>query len=1290
MRQRILLVAEEIDLRARIGRALLSSGYAVELATDKKRALKLARNAYFQGAIVAPGLSPADLAMMLELRDAVPQMIVLAEGPDDIARLHRSLPGSAILLKSDESALITQLSEMTTGAAGKPLPVPSILCMEDCRLDLEGHVFVTADGREVALTRAESDVLKELAQYPCRVLSRDKLRHAVAGRDVDPFDRSVDMLVARLRRKIEPDPKISQFLVTVPGLGYKLIVRPLGAEARQSKPQSTDPERRQITALCCKLVGAMELAVEFDPEDVSKITRSFHDAGCSAITQMSGTIATVTPDQILAFFGYPEAHEDDAERAVNAGLDAVAKISELPSPTGKQLQLRVGAATGLTLASQMQTVGGPSVVAVGVCDLADPNSVLVTASTRALLSSTFVCDDLERYALAGLSETVSACRVTGKRAIASRFRSRHSDRVTGLVGRDQELQQLMALWHRARRSEGQVGLICGEAGIGKSHLCEFLLGHMVEEPRSTLRYQCSPHHLNSPFYPVIRQLEHAMGFEQADTPALKFEKLEAALSQAVEATKEDILLYSSLLSIGIPEREPSLGLTPQRQKDLIIAALSRHLLKLAEKRLLIIVLADAHWIDSSTLDLVTRIIPLIKTARLLFFIEFRPEFMPQWLGEPHVTMLTLDRIGREQSRAIITEVIGHRALPREVQEQIIDKADGIPLFIEELTKSVLESESTQNIGDRYIAAGPLPPLAVPASLLDSLTARLDRLGPAKEIAQIGSVIGREFSQPLLAAVAPEAAISLQSALAQLAASELVFVSRQGPDTTYRFKHALVQDACYASLSRGKRQQLHRRVADALESGFPLTLETQPELLAHHCAQAGLIERSVDYLLKAGQRSIEHSANAGAIGHLTRALELLQAVPDSPQRKRAKFRVEVMLGHAMIAGYGYAAPRTRETLLRARTLIDDSTNVAQKFSALYGIWASHYVAGEMAKQRAAAAEFMTEAEQTHDVAIKCIAHRIVGTAAVIMGEFAPGCSHLKQAWALYDPERHTGYRYQYVQDIGAATLCYLSWALWHLGYLDQASEAAAEAMKLAERLSHPHTLVYTICHARGFMDLFRQRSEDMQSYAGLVISICNENGLLHWANCGNILDGWAAVCAGQVDQGTETLREGLVGWQKGGARLWMPMFLILEAKAGAKAGNDEAALQVIERAVGICDNGESWAAAEVLRTKARLLESARRANSLEIESMLLNGLEKARRQQARSWELRISCDLSRLWQRQGQSKKALELLQSVYDQFTEGFGTEDLRDAQSLLRNLRQDLRHRRSKQGKTKRNLQHC
>jgi class 3 adenylate cyclase/predicted ATPase len=1195
-----------------------------------------------------------------------------------------------LLTSSSEGALTARVGELiarTNGTTCEAGPAPGSLSIEDGTLDLAGYVFVDATGREVTLTRAETNFLKELAASPCQVVSRDKLRHAVAGRDPDPFDRSVDMLVARLRRKIEPDPKVPRFLVTVPGVGYKLVARPRCAAIGQSSLKGNEPERRQITALSCKLVGATGFAFNLDPEDLIEITQNFQGAAAEAITGMGGTIATVAPDEILAFFGYPQAHEDDAERAVNAGLDAVTKIGQLVSPKGELLQARAAIATGLALASPRQTLGGPSVIAQGICDLATPNSVLATAGTRRLLSTAFVCENPERYALPGLSQSVSACRVTGRRGVVDRFKAKHSNKVTRIVGRNLELQKLFELWDRARRGEGQVGLICGEPGIGKSHLCEFFLEHLNEDPRATLRYQCSPCHLNSTFYPIIRQLERVAGFEQMDPAEAKLQKLEDALSRAVTITPEDISLYAALLSVAPSALGSSLSLTPRRQKDLTIAALSRHLLEIADKGPLIVTLADTHWIDSSSLELVNRIIPLIKAAPILLLISFRPQFSPQWLGEPHVTVLRLERLGREESLGIISQVTKNKKLPRQVEEQIVEKADGVPLFIEELTKAVLESELV-NAGDGNIAAGSLHPLVIPATLLDSLTARLDRLGPAKEIAQIAAVIGREFSLPLLTAVAPPSAAPLQAALARLVASELISVSGELPDVTYTFKHALVRDAAYAMLSRGNRKRLHSRIVDALESAFPLTVQTQPQLLAHHLAEAGFTERAIDYLRKAGQRSIERSANAEAIGHLTRALQLLQSRPDNPQRNAA-FPLEVMLSQAMIASYGYTARSTRETLLRARALIDDSTDPLQKFAVLYGLWASHYTAGEPAELQGTAVEFLAEAERTNDAAALCVAHRLMGTTYVALGEFVTALRHLKLALTLYESERdlgyhqfegtrtlesHAGYHY-FGQDIGVSALCYLSWALWHLGYVDQAAEAATEAMKLAEKLSHPHTLVYTICHARGFLDLFRRRCEDTSSCAGLVISICKEHGFSHWINFGVILDGWAAVCAGHLDRGMAVLQQGIVRWQKVGARIWMPMFRILEAETYVKAGRDEAGLRAIEQAFAEAEDiGEHWATAEVLRIKARLLLSAGNGkNCREIEAILLNSLEIAQRQRARCWQLRTSCDLARLWQRQGRNKRALKLLQSVYDQFTEGFDTSDLRDAQMLLRNLRRNL-----------------
>ena len=1291
MRQRVLLVAAALEVRARFARQLQASGYAVELASDEKRALRLAHNNHYQVAIVASDSSPPGLELMRELRDAVPKMIVLAEGSSDIDRLRRSLPtvDEFLLTSSSEGALTARVGELiarTNSTACEARPTPGTLSIEDCRLDLNG-VFVDAAGREVTLTRAETNFLKELVARPCQVVSRDELRRTVTGRDPDPFDRSVDMLVARLRRKIEPDPKVPRFLLTVPGVGYKLVARPRCAEVGQSGLKGDEPERRQVTALSCKLVGATGFAFNLDPEDLVEITQNFQDAAAEAISGMGGTIATMAPDEILAFFGYPQAHEDDAERAVSAGLDAVTKIGQLVSPKGELLQVRAAIATGLAFASPRHTLGEPSVIAQGICDLATPNSVLATASTRRLLSAAFVCENPERYALSELSQPVSACRVTGRRVVADRFKSKHSNKVTRIVGRNLELQQLFELWDRAKRGEGQVGLVCGEPGIGKSHLCEFFLEHVIEDPHATLRYQCSPYHLNSAFYPLIRQLEHAVGFEQMDPPEAKLQKLEDALSQAVTVTQEDISLYAALLSVAPSALESSLNLTPRRHKDLTIAALSRHLLEMADKGPLIVTLADTHWIDSSSLELVNRIIPLIKAAPILLLISFRPQFSPQWLGEPHVTLLRLERLRREESLAIVSGVTEDKKLPPQVEEQIIEKADGVPLFIEELTKAVLESELV-NAGDGNIAVGSLHPLAIPATLLDSLTARLDRLGPAKEVAQIAAVIGREFSLPLLTAVAPPSAASLQAALARLVGAELISFRSELPEVTYRFKHALVRDAAYAMLSRGRRQRLHSRIVDALESAFPFTVQTQPQLLAHHLAEAGINERAVDYLRKAGRRSIERSANADAILYLTRALELLQSRLDSPQRKDAAFPLEVMLSQAMIASYGYTARSTRETLLRARALIDDSTDPLQKFAVLYGLWASHYTAGEPVKLRDTAGEFLAEAERTNDAATLCVAHRLTGTTYVALGEFATALRHLKLALTLYESERDVGYHqfeggraserhagyHHFGQDIGVSALCYLSWALWHLGYVDQASKAATEAMKLAEKLSHPHTLVYTMCHARGFLDLFQRRGEDTSSYAGLIISICKEHGFSHWTNFGVILDGWAAVCAGHLDRGMAVLQEGIDRYQKAGARLWLPMFLILEADTYAKSGRDEAALRTIERALDLCEEtGECWAVAEVLRTKAAILQSTGRATYEEVEAILLRSLEIARHQQALSWQLRTSCDLARLWQRQRRNRAALKLLQSVYDQFTEGFDTADLREAQMLLRNLRRNL-----------------
>jgi predicted ATPase len=827
---------------------------------------------------------------------------------------------------------------------------------------------------------------------------------------------------------------------------------------------------------------------------------------------------------------------------------------------------------------------------------------------------------------------------------------------------------LLALWDQTKANKGQVALLCGEAGIGKSRLCEVFLERIAAEPHITIRYQCALHHANSPFYPIINQLEYAANINPVDAPDVKLEKLRAVLSASGPATSTDIASHAALLSITI-DGLLAPGQTPQRQKDLTITALIRHVTGLARTRPVVIELADLHWADSSTLELFSRMIASIKTAQVFVLISLRPESFPHWLDEPHVTMLRLERLGREQIEAIIFDVAGRKTLPSAMYAQIITKTDGVPLFVEELTKSVLESGALQDAGDKLVTVGRLPPLAIPTTLLGSLTARLDRLGGAKEIAQIGAAIGREFSYRLVAAVAPISGSSLNAALAQLAAPELIFVRGEPPNSTYVFKHALVQDAAYGSLVRSKRRQLHGRIADALEKGFPETVETQPELMAHHLIQAGLTEQGINYLRKAGKRTLERSANAEAVRHLTLALELLQSRPEGPARRRTALELEVLVSQAMIASYGYAARETTEVLLRAKSYIDELTDPAQKLAILYGIWASHYVGGKVAKQTDAAAEFLEEAKRHNDTAALCVAHRIMGTTYVTKGEFTAALPHLEQARALYDPRHQAPVQYQYGQDVNAAVLCYLSWTLWHLGSVDQALQVATDALNRAEELSHPHTLAFTICHARGMIDIFRRCSENTQSYAGSVVSLCDENGFSHWMACGNILQGWAAADGGELNRGIELIRAGLTAWRKGGARLWLPLFLTLEAEAHAKAGHRDKALEVIDQTIDISEEtGERWYLAEVLRIKAGLLSSNDRAGD-QIEALFVNSLEIARSQRARCWELRTACDLASFWRRKGRRKEALQLLQPIYEQFTEGFNTPDLRYAKLILASL---------------------
>jgi predicted ATPase/class 3 adenylate cyclase/DNA-binding response OmpR family regulator len=1270
MIRRALVVSTRISQRATVARVLQSLGYSVELAGSQKRALELAEEGPLAAAIIVSGSQLTNLAQ--KLRRRVPRTIVLDETVQDIEeRVLEQLPHAV--------ALRHQPSNKADGA-------PGIRAIEQCSLDLGALMFRDGAGRQVRLTRAEAALLGTLMDNSPRALSREQLRHAAFGRALDPYDRSIDMLVARLRRKIGQDPKAPQLLVTVPGLGYQFIppIRSTGSPETQAsnsagkaaaehdlRSRHTHAERRQLTAICCSLGQAAKLAGDLDPEDFNALVRRFHNLCASASAEWGGQVISSPSSDVIAIFGHPHGHEDDAERAVHAGLAVLAKAGVV-SPSDERLEIQIGIATSLALIGQDQSVVGEAILlAPRLGDMAPCNSIVVSERTRKLLGNVFASERLGAVELKGLAEPVTIYQIRGKQPTQNLFYARRAQKLTTFVGRKHELEQLTALWERTKSGRGQVALVTGEPGIGKSRFCEAFLENIVGQSHYVLRHQCSPYHSNTPFYPVINELEHAARFEPDDSPDTKRSKLETLLA-SVDTGDLDLLPFITLLSLPARRASSIPEITPQRQRGLTIAALIRWVVTLAHKRPVVSLLADAHWIDDSTLELLTRCIASITNVRVLLLVNFRPDFFPRWLDQPHVSLLHLGRLSRDETGTVIRTVAEGNKLPDQVYSEIITKADGVPLFAEELTQSVLESGMLADTADASSVRSNAASVAIPATLLASLIERLDRLGPDKDVAQTGAVIGREFSYRLLAAIAPIPDLELQSALARLAAADLIFVRGNLPDTTYVFKHALVQDAAYATMVRSKREQLHGQIAVALLERFPRVAERQLELLANHFAHAGLVPQAVEFLEQAARRAMNNSASVEVIRHLTRALELLASRSETRHLNHLKLRLEVMLAQAMITRHGYAAQNTWEALLRSKqTLASGTGDLSHKFSVLYGVWASHYVRGDVTEQKSAALEFLAEAEQQNDAAALCVAHRAVGTTYFTMGEFDQALPSLKQALALYDAKRHTNYRYQYGQDIGVAALCYLSWTLWQVGYADQALKTAAEAINRAEEAAHPHTVVYGLCHARVLMDVFRRRHDQLLSCAGTVVSICTENGFSHWISCGRILQGWAEVSHGEMQQGREKICAAVLDWKRGGAQLWLPSFLMMEAQAHAKAGDGDAALRSIEEALAIAgQTGERWALAEVLRTKARLLQEVGRSEKDEIETILINSLEIARRQGARIWELRTACDLACIWQTQGHQRKGLELLESIYDHFTEGFDTVDLQEAAALIQRLR--------------------
>jgi predicted ATPase/class 3 adenylate cyclase len=1050
------------------------------------------------------------------------------------------------------------------------------------------------------------------------------------------------------------------------------------AAARAPPIHRVDPERRQLTLLFCDLVASTELSARLDPEDLREVVHAYQACVAAVVERFDGHVAKYMGDGVLAYFGYPGAHEDDPERAVRAGLELVYAVAKLRIRPDVELEARVGIATGEVVVGGLVGQGSANAhAAIGATPnlvarlqaLGEPGSVIISRRTRRLVGDLFEVASLGVHHLKGFSEPVQVWRVIGEGFAESRFEALRGASLTPLVGRDHELGLLLERWHWAKEGEGQVVLLSGEPGIGKSRLILALRERLGGENYMPLSHYCSPYHQNSAFYPVIGLLERTGGLSRTEPPDCRLDKLEALLARSTEQVEEVAPLLAALLGIPTGSRYPPLDMSPERQKARTFEALLDQMEALARHQPVLSLYEDLHWVDPSTRELLGLMVDRARRLPVLVIMTFRPDFVPPWTRGAHVTPIALGHLSRRQSIAMIERLTGGRALPPAVLDQILAKTEGVPLFVEELTKTVLASGLLKDGGDRYKLAGPLPQLAIPATLQDSLMARLDRLAPVKEVAQIAGVIGREFSYELLAAITPLSAEDLAAALDQLLAADLVHRRGTPPDNVFCFKHALVRDAAYASLLERKRRRLHLDLVHALEQRFQDATMGEPEILAHHATRAGLADKAMHYWRLAGEQALARSATAEAVAQLDRGLELLDFLPDGPERQRLEVGLQLVLGPALIAARGFAAPETGRAYARACELCRELGDIPKLLPALYGQSVVHWQRAELAAAHEGARELLRLAEEQGDAAAEVVGHRTLGTFLFPLGRLAESLAHSESGLALYDPVRDRTSRFVYAIDSRVVCLLWLSQALLALGYPEQAQVRQGEALAAARELAHPNTIAQALFCDWTLHQLLRD-GRAAQAQAEALIALTTEQGLPLWLAAGVVIRGWTLAAAGRAEDGSAVIRRGLADYRATGAELFSPYFLALLADAHGRADQAAIGLSLLADTLdGVGRTGVRWIEAELHRLQGELRLALPEPDQSEAEACFLRAMAIAREQQAKLWELRAATSVGRLRAEQGRRGEAHDLLAPLYNWFTEGFDTADLQDAKALLDEL---------------------
>jgi TOMM system kinase/cyclase fusion protein len=1228
-----------------------------------------------------------------DLPRATDLMIEVAQGLDHAhghGIIHRDLkPANVLILKSGRAKILdfgiahfAGPKPLPGGAAPKPQKVvgtPAYMAPEQWSGgEQDGRVDIWAAG--VLYYELLTGKLPPWgADIPSIFAWLSSREPAPSARAVRPdLPEAVDAILARALTR-QPADRFENARAFIDALDSVRRPSSLPAAPDKAKAVRMKPERRQLTVIAAMLAGLD--GEELDIEEMGELLHDFHELCTEVVMEHGGCVATSVGGKLIACFGYPAAQEDDAQRAVRAALRIRERAGDLrpASDEGASAQVKVGVHTGLVI---VETVTGelergiPAIqgeapdIAARLADRAEPSSVVVSQATLVLVSGLFATEPLARPSPArGGSKVLVMHRVLRELEVASRFEQAFSGAGTALVGRDTEAGLLETWWDQAKTGSGLFVCVSGDAGIGKSRLVQVLRRRVEEGGHVRMTCQCRPHSRSSALYPVIQLLNRSMQIAPEDSAPDRIRKIEAALQELDFPLADLVPLFAALLSVELSPPYAPPALTPERQKAKTLEAIAALILRMAERGPVLFTVEDLHWIDPSTLELLNVLYREAPKAKLLVLLTFRPDFRAPW-PKAHLHEIALDRLSPDLTTAMIEQASGGKTLPHEVVEQLVLRSDGIPLFVEELTRMVLSSMEAADVAAGKTATFARG-VAIPATLQELLLARFDQLtGTGKEVAQLGSVLGRDFDYRLLKAVAPMDDASLEEGLRKLIGAELLYYQGQIPDSTYMFKHALLQEAAYQSLLRSSRQRYHLEVARAFESKFPSIGETQPELVAHHYQEGGDVERAIVQWEKAGARATQRSANIEAISHYEKALELLEKgkkdKPRSIESIKRELGLCIAIGSPLMATKGYAAPEVEKVYARARELCQLAGEDSQLFPAMNGLWQFYMVGGQIPVSRDLGEELLRIAEGTQNPTFLVLAHRALATSRFLLGELEPAVDHTERGLGLYDPQKHGSLAFRHGHDPGVAHNLYAAWALVLLGHLDRALAAARRALGLAEELAHPLSLAFSLSYTAMIHQL-RSEPEAALALAERALPICTEHRFTLWTAWATIQRGYALAVTGKLDEGLAELIKGSNGWLNTGARSGMTYFMALRGDVLARQGRAAEALEVIEEGLEKATRlSEHFNDAELLRQKGDLTQALSSEKRDEAEAIYRRGLEHARAQAARLHELRLAMSLGDLLHATGRTGEARGLLSEVLGWFSEGLETADVKRARGLL------------------------